>query len=114
MRAIFLHSKYIEHNMPPKSMHSQKTKKGSAGGTVKNPPKPQSVQKTDIKGFFQHSQSLPQQEGTVAAELNFASPDREVEPRLNSSPLGNMQHSTMDMEGSVNSPSWDMHTLNHY
>lgn len=72
------------------------------------PPKPQSVSKTDIKGYFQDLQSVAQQEGLGAVESNPASPDSIAESRSNDSPVGNTQHSTTDLERTIDSPSWDM------
>lgn len=94
--------------MPPKSTHSQKTKRGSLGGSAKYPPKPASAQKSDIKGFFQQPQD--QQNSSILTELNFSSPAGEVEHGTSISPSEHTQHLMMDMEGAEGGPMWNLQT----
>lgn len=55
--------------MPPKGFQLQKAKWESAGATAKSTLKAQSVQATDIKGFFQQSHLS---EASNMTELNIA------------------------------------------
>lgn len=96
--------------MPPKNTHNQKAKIGSTGGTLKNPHKPASAQKTDIKGFFVQTQQQDQQEGPIVTELNFVSPSKDTEPDVNNSPGDNIHQSIMGLEGAEGGPSWDLQT----
>lgn len=96
--------------MPPKSAHAQKTKRGSTGGTLKNPQKPASTQKSDIKGFLIQTQQQEQQEGPIVTELNFASPPKDIEAEVNNSPGEDIHQSIMNLEGVEGSPGWDLQT----
>lgn len=94
--------------MPPKSTQVQKTKGISRRDNQEPPPTASSTQKTDIKGFFQHSQTQDQQESSIVTKLSFASPVRDIESRPNGSPLGNMQLPMANRERSKVNSTWNM------
>lgn len=83
--------------MPLKGTQSQKAKRGSTTGAIaKSTLKAQSVQATDIKGFFQKSH-LSEVSNMTELNIVLATTEKEME-RPSSSPLSTIQHDIMEPE----------------